>query len=396
MSSQEQYQIDCIHFNGYKPCSKNSECHSQCPQKRRVKESILVVHLGAMGAVLRSTSLLRALQRKHPECMITWITEENTKPLLENNPLIHRILTLSARDQLILSGMEFDVGYFIDKSPEIGGIANQTQIKKILGFITDKKTGAILPSNPAARELWEIGLNNQKKFYENKKSEQQLVAEALELPYQREEYLYFFCEHEIALIKERKKEWSQGKKLLLGLNTGTSGFLPQKTIPNIFWQKLINKIENTPLLNQSINIVLLGGGSIDERNHQLIAKNSHCIISPSTLGLRDGFCSVAAMDLVVSGDSLGMHMAIACQKPVIAWFGPSCAHEIDLYGRGVKIKSNFSCSPCWKRQCHQQNMCNEHIEENRIMSEIHRHIDLIRANERSKITSHSEAANVLF
>ena len=41
--------------------------------------------------------------------------------------------------------------------------------------------------------------------------------------------------------------------------------------------------------------------------------------------------TVAACDMVVSGDTLGMHMAIARGKFVVAWFGLSCAQEIDLF-----------------------------------------------------------------
>ncbi|NUM75056.1 hypothetical protein HUU40_11905, partial [candidate division KSB1 bacterium] len=56
-------------------------------------------------------------------------------------------------------------------------------------------------------------------------------------------------------------------------------------------------------------------------------------------------------DIVVSGDSLGMHIAIGLKKYVVAWFGLSCAAEIDLYDRGVKIIRDLPCAPCWKKVC---------------------------------------------
>jgi heptosyltransferase-2 len=67
--------------------------------------------------------------------------------------------------------------------------------------------------------------------------------------------------------------------------------------------------------------------------------------------------SVAACDTVVSGDSLGMHLAIGLRKWTVAWFGPTCEQEIDLYGRGRKILSAASCGPCWKRSCARETMC---------------------------------------
>ena len=49
-------------------------------------------------------------------------------------------------------------------------------------------------------------------------------------------------------------------------------------------------------------------------------------------------------DVVISGDSLGMHMAIALSKHVVAWFGPTSPQEIDLYDRGVKLLADRLCT----------------------------------------------------
>ena len=86
------------------------------------------------------------------------------------------------------------------------------------------------------------------------------------------------------------------------------------------------------------------------------------IQSPTRKGLRDGLASVEACDLIFSGDSLGMHMGIALKKWVVAWFGPTCAQEIDLYGRGVKVMTKATCSPCWKRVCSQPVMCYDQVD----------------------------------
>lgn len=90
------------------------------------------------------------------------------------------------------------------------------------------------------------------------------------------------------------------------------------------------------------------------------------------MGLRDGLCSVNAMDIVISGDSLGMHMAIACKKEVIAWFGPSCAHEVSLFGRGAKVVTSLSCGPCWKRQCNEKITCNESLRVEDFLLELNK------------------------
>ena len=57
------------------------------------------------------------------------------------------------------------------------------------------------------------------------------------------------------------------------------------------------------------------------------------------------------MDVVVSSDSLGMHLAIALGKKVVALFGSTCPQEISLYGRGTKLFAGAPCSPCYKQTC---------------------------------------------
>lgn len=350
-------------------------CSDDCPSFEIPEFSILIVHLGAMGAVLRSTALLRSIKRKYPKSFITWVTEENTKPLLWNNPLIDKILGLTTRDTLILSSMRFDIGFFIDKSPEVAGLAKLANPQECFGFTVAPQNGAIVPISKSAHPLWELGLSNQKKFFENKKTELSLIAEALELPYQRDEYIVCLSSDEKILSQKRRAEWSEfGKKILIGLNTGTSGVLPHKTISIEMWLEII---ERTSAILQKNHIqyqwVLLGGGAVDnERNHQIInkAKGHGIIFSPATEGLRNGLSSVDAVDLVVTGDSLGMHMAIALQKQVIAWFGPTCDHEIDLFDRGIKIKSSMSCSPCWKRSCDQPIPCNQRLDIDSMTSNI--------------------------
>ena len=76
-------------------------------------------------------------------------------------------------------------------------------------------------------------------------------------------------------------------------------------------------------------------------------------------------------DVVVTGDSFGMHLAIALKKYVIVWFGVSCWTEIDLYDRGVKLfQENLACSPCWKKECPYDLECVKIIDLDRIVGEI--------------------------
>jgi len=74
-------------------------------------------------------------------------------------------------------------------------------------------------------------------------------------------------------------------------------------------------------------------------------------------------------DVVITGDSFGMHLAIALKKFVIAWFGLSCWEEIDLYNRGEKLfQTQLECSPCWKKECPYNLECIQMIDLKKIIN----------------------------
>jgi heptosyltransferase II len=85
------------------------------------------------------------------------------------------------------------------------------------------------------------------------------------------------------------------------------------------------------------------------------------INTPTTGGLRNGILWMDTADMVLSGCSLGMHIAIALRKHVIAWFGVSCLQEVDIYDRGVRLQSDVPCSPCWKKSCNQDVKCYDQV-----------------------------------
>ncbi|WP_413288001.1 glycosyltransferase family 9 protein [Bdellovibrio sp. HCB337] len=347
----------CRHFSGYKPCGKNSSCEDSCLHKSIPSSYVLIVHLGAIGAVVRATSLLRGIKRKYPGSHVTWVTDAPSDQLLRNHPLIDRVLTTKADDMLTLSALEFDTAFMIDKSLKAAGVLKQTQADVVFGFKADARGGAILPATPAANELWQLGLDNQQKFFVNTKAETQLMVEALELgEFQRDEYdLHLSFEEQLEALR-RRQEWLQGREVTIGLNTGCSSVIPYKKLSVDFQRRIIQIIQN----ELNVTVVLLGGPEDTERNQQ-IGQGLSVVQSSTTSGLRDGLVSVAACDVVLTGDSLGMHMAISQKKYVVAWFGPTCAQEIDLYGRGEKILSKAACAPCWKRVCDKQTMCYDQV-----------------------------------
>ena len=258
-------EIECRHFNGYKPCGMSTECNVSCPSRSLAGERILIVHLEALGAVLRSTSLLAAVKRKYPRAHVTWITKAPAHALLQNLVDVDRVLTTSSEDLLKLAALEFDVALVIDKSLVAAGILQQSRAKSIFGFKAHALTGAIIPATRDAQELWQIGLSDHKKFFENSKTEQQLVHESLALgAYQRDPYAVALSPTEQELATVRRELWGRGQRPIIGINTGCSPTLPHKKLTVDGHRRLIDRILRSSL--RGCPIVLLGGPEDTERN----------------------------------------------------------------------------------------------------------------------------------
>lgn len=369
--------LECRHFSGYKPCGKNDTCSPACRSADLVKTRVLIVHLGALGAVVRSTALLPAIHRKYEAAHITWITDRPADQLLREHPLVDRVLTTESEGLLALEALAFDVTLVIDKSLKAMGIAGRVSAREFYGFRSDVRTGAIVPATAAAEELWQIGLSDHAKFHVNQKTEARLVHEALELgPYRRDPCSLFLSMSESEIRVRRAQLWSDhGEMTVIGFNTGCASTIPDKKLSIGGHVELMREIE-AKTEGLATQFVLLGGKEDSERN-RLIAAGARLagievIESPTELGLRDGIVSVAACDVVVTGDSLGMHMAIALGKRVVAWFGPTVAREIDFFERGSAVLTKAACSPCWKRSCQKPVMCYDQVDWNEMATEVRR------------------------
>jgi len=340
----------CKRFNGYKPCYPDHNCWLDgCKDNIPIGKKILIINLDAMGDVLMTTVQLPGLKRKFPESTIYWITLKNASGLLENNPLIDRVLIYNAESVSVLKQIKFDYIMNSDKSMQSCALLNETNAEHKLGFGLNED-GKIIPVNEGAFYNYNLGMDDHLKFKLNKKTGQEYLAETFELDYRRDEYIFNLTEGEIQFTEEYKRSVNIGTDdFIIGFNTGCSNLYPNKKMSVEQHIYLITKI----LEMNGPKIILLGGPEDMERNNEIASHFGGRIINtPVDGGIRKGACYENIADVIITGDSFGMHLAIALKKYVIAWFGLSCWTEMDLYDRGVKFfNENLECSPCWKKEC---------------------------------------------
>ncbi len=339
--------VNCELFNGYKPCAPFKVCPG-CPDQKPIDFRILIVNLDAIGNVIQNTSLLPAIRRKYPNAHIDWLTRRSALPVLENNPYLYRTWSFDWETVLTLQSMRYDLVLSCDKSRPATAFVESLTAGEKLGFGL-AASGAIRPLNPEAVHLYRMGVDDELKFRINQRSGQDLLAEALVLPYERDEYVLELSESEKSLVREYRREHGiQPEEIVIGFNTGCSTTYPNKKLRIDQFIDLINRLRD----RQGIRFALLGGPDETERNATIASRVQVPIINtPTHEGLRRGILYIAACDLIVTGCTSALHMAIGLKKHVVVWFGPSCASEVDLYDRGEKLIRDVSCSPCWKPVC---------------------------------------------
>lgn len=365
-----ELKLDCRHFRGDKPCRYHCGC-AGCQHYEPMGKRILIIKLDAIGDVARTTPLLRTLPKMYSPCHITWLTASNAEEMLRENSMIDVLLPYCTESLESLRVQQFDLVLSLDKTPRAAGVAMWVDAPEKLGFGLSK-FGTVFPLNPEAEYAFALGLDDELKFRRNRKTYQEIIFECVRAPYAREEYVLELNERDRSGANEALKRMGIGQEtLLVGLNLGGGSAFARK-----MWDANGALGFLVELLNEVDCRVLLFGAEREKKSLEAIM--SHQLPRVYNTGthntIRRFQALLARCASVVTGDSLGMHLAIAEKRPVIALFGPTCAQEIELYGRGEKIVSPLPCVPCYRPECDVSPTCMESIEPEVVVEAVKRRL----------------------
>lgn len=345
---------DCRHFLGHKPCKFRRECEG-CPHYEPFGKRILVIKLAAMGDVLRTTTLLSGLRENYPKCHITWLTEPNVVPILRGIPHIDRLLPYTQESVLQLEMESFDRLYCFDKEPKASALAMKIHSEHKIGFGMSR-FGNVIPLNKNSEYTYYLGIDDTLKFRKNEKTYPELLYECAGIPYSGpREYV----------LPDLSAEIEEGKNLLLklgvrpqeikiGLNTGAGDVFATKKWTEEGYVRLADRLVE----ELGARVLLLGGPAEAERNRRIAAAARFPLVNTGSDNPIRKFAGIVGnCSLMVTGDTLAMHLAIGLKVPVVVILGPTCHQEIELYNRGAKIISDFECSPCYLSKCPKAYTC---------------------------------------
>jgi len=147
------------------------------------------------------------------------------------------------------------------------------------------------------------------------------------------------------------REGLRSDTLVIGLNTGAGGRWTSKELPVERVIAYADALARS--VSGSIAFLVLGGPPEAGRNREII-EGIRAIELPAELasdrsiqvldaGVDNDLPTFAALvglcDLLLTSDSLALHIGVAMNVRIVSFFAPTPAAEIELYDLGVKVQS---------------------------------------------------------
>ncbi len=357
MSEKINYYSDCRHFKGYIPCRPHKEhgCHCEtCPEYSKITKKILIIKLGAIGDVIRTTPLLTKLWEEEPEAEIWWLTySPDVVPAK-----VDKVLGFNLESITTLRNIHFDLIINLDKDFEACALASEIYSDDTWGYILDK--GRPAPANKNAEHKFVTGLFDDVSKA-NTKNYMEEIFEICGWEFNGEEYL---------LDVDNSIEWdipNEGKKII-GLNTGCGARWVSRLWDNKYWIELIELLQANGWFP-----ILLGGSQEHNNNTKLHEQTGACYLGHFPL---QKFISLMGQcDGIVSAVTMGMHIAIGLKKPLLLMNNIFNPNEFELYGRGEIIQPDKECKCYFSPRCkNDEYFCMDHLKPKSVYEAIRRHI----------------------
>jgi heptosyltransferase-2 len=363
---------DCRFFLGDRPCrwhkSEGRTC--TCERYEPIRERVLMIKLDAMGDVLRTTALLPALAEAHSQAAIDWITRAESVPLLLNNPYLADVIPYGPDALVRVQATAYDRVINLDAGKLSAGLAALARSGRKDGYVLHPR-GHVVATNTAAQAWLEMGTHDLLKK-QNDRTYQSIMLEILGLPRAGHRYVLQLTEAERAAARARLERLGlRDDRPVVGLNIGAGGR----------WQLKRWRLEGFADLCERLHVdlgaqpLLLGGPAERELGARLLEV---CPVPVFDAGYDNEVRQFAALagecDVIVTGDTLALHVALALGVRVVALFGPTSHAEIELYGLGEKVYPDMDCLVCYKAACDFVPNCMDRISEDMVAAAVERQV----------------------
>ena len=257
-----------------------------------MSRDVLVIKLGALGDVLRTTPLLRRLPGR-----ITWVTDAESLPILKDAPRLHRAVPFSSAGSL--RGKAFDLVLNFDEDVRACRLAASMKASRRAGAWLDGGAVSYCENSAPWFDMSLVSRLGREKADRLKKRGRRAY----------QDYLFRACG-----LRFRGEEYVLPVRPAAAKNDAVA---------------LESRVgEKWPMKAWS------GFGELEE---SLEGRGLRPFVLKPRARLADYFADINRASVVVAGDTLAMHAALALRKKVVALFTCTSPDEIHGYGRLAKL-----------------------------------------------------------
>jgi heptosyltransferase-2 len=151
---------------------------------------------------------------------------------------------------------------------------------------------------------------------------------------------------------------------VVGLNTGAGGRWRSKTLSVERTVELAERIHAAR--GGGVTFVLFGGADERDRNAEIVrscAGRVRLVDAGVDNALLDFAARVGLCDVLITSDSLALHVGLARGVRIVSFFAPTSAAEIELYGQGEKVVSTAPDYCSYKPDADTSSLTPERIAE---------------------------------
>ena len=343
---------DCRYFRGDVPC-KPHKLHgvhcADCNYYYKTNEDILIIKLGAIGDVIRTTPLLRKLKQEFEHVKIWWLTL--TPEILPAE--VDMPMGFDLKNIISLEAMHFSILFNLDKDLEACALAEKINADKKYGFhLLNNKCN---PINELSYNKYLTGIFDDLN-QANKKSYPEEIFEMCGYKFNGEKYILNRSESGfIPHLTDSAKVEPSVRRPVVGLNTGCGGRWTSRLWKEENWIELAKK-----LIASGYTPLFLGGEQEHEKNSRMAKESNGMYLGH--FPLKQFVNLVNECDLVVTGVTMAMHITIGLNKKIVLFNNIFNKYEFELYGLGEIISPAKKCTCFFSPQCkNSEYKCMDHI-----------------------------------
>jgi heptosyltransferase-1 len=309
-------------------------------------EHIAIVRLSALGDIVHTLPAFQSLRRAYPGAHISWIAEPAGAALLANFPGIDQVIPFELKSRRGLPAKVLYLRGFLRRWRRQFGLVLDFQglIKSALLAFLLGGTRLGFGRRNAREPLAALFYSRRAPVFDE---ERHVIHKNL--------HLLSLLGIRTAAVEYPRREWAPSRQLAAYLEQegrdggwtilNVGGGWPSKRLNADQWQQVAAGLARDHAL------VLLWGNAGEKETAEAIARNSGARLAPF-MEFADLIYFISRARLIVSGDTLALHLADMTGTPAVGVFGPSSpGRNGPLNPASLAVHRRLDCSFCYRRKC---------------------------------------------